>query len=97
MVTEIIIYKLKEGTKNKFWNAFLEKSLPKMKDWNINVVDYEFSVENGLIFHLIRSFNSLEHRNTSLDEFYSSDDWQKGARTEIVESIESSKTTIFES
>lgn len=96
MVTEIIIYKLTEDRKNIFWNAFLKKSLPKIKEWNITIINYGFSVENELIFHLIRSFNSLEHRNISLDEFYRSDDWKKGARTEIIESIESSKTTIFE-
>ncbi len=97
MVREIIIYKLKKNRNEIYWNAFINKSLPAMKEWNIQVLDYGFSMENPLIFHLIRSFNSLEHRNKSLDEFYHSDAWTKCAKNEIIESIESYKTTIFKS
>lgn len=97
MVTEIIIYKLKEDFKNLYWSVFIEKSLPQMKKWNIEVGNYGFSIEDPLTFHLIRFFNSLEHRNDLLKRFYNSDDWQKGAKIQIVESIESYKTTLFES
>ncbi|EQB92723.1 NIPSNAP family protein [Elizabethkingia anophelis] len=96
MVTEIIIYKLKENTEDIYWDAFMKKSLPAMKERGINILNFGFSIENPLIFHLIRSFKSLEDRNRTLEEFYSSDEWRMGARTNIIESIESSKTTIFE-
>ena len=95
MLTEIIIYKLKESMSDAFWEAFINKSLPAMKKGKINISDYGFSLEDPLIFHLIRTFNSLEDRNTLLNEFYNSEDWKKGAREDIMKSIESYKTTTF--
>lgn len=95
MLTEIIIYKLKESMNDIYWKAFINTSLPAMKQRNINISNYGFSLEDPLIFHLIRTFDSLEHRNTLLNEFYNSEDWKFGAREEIMKSIESYKITTF--
>lgn len=96
MITEIIIYTLKKDTEKTYWKAFIEQSLPQMKKWNIEVDSYGFSIENPLTFYLIRSFKSIEYKNRILEKFYNSDDWKKGARNQIIESIESYKTTVFE-
>lgn len=95
MVTEIIIYQLKVGQNQVYWNAFINQSLPLMKEWGIDVVNYGFSLENPLIFHLVRTFESLEHRNQLLDKFYASQDWQQGARSDILNSISASQTTLY--
>lgn len=95
MVTEIIIYQLKEGMEDVYWNAFISASLPAMENWKIKVVNYGFSLEDPSVFHLIRSFDSLQERYETLDTFYASKDWQEGPRTQIISSIASSMTTIY--
>lgn len=97
MVTETIIYQLNKGMEDVYWNAFIEESLPAMEKWKIKVLNYGFSLEDPSVFHLIRSFNSLQQRNEILGAFYASQDWQEGPRTQIISSIASSKTTIYES
>lgn len=95
MVTEIIIYQLHQDKREQYWDAFINQSLPAMKRWNIDVTHYGFSLDNPLIFHLIRTFESLKHRDQILNEFYQSKDWQHGARQHIIDSIDNAKTTVY--
>lgn len=46
MIIVVRIYKLKENVSEKFNKLFIEKSLPMMERWKINVVDYGFSLIN---------------------------------------------------
>ena len=62
MITEIRIYKLKENTAAEFNKVFTEQSLPMMKRWKVNVVDYGFSLIDKNSFYLIRSYENLEQR-----------------------------------
>lgn len=96
MVTEIIIYELKKGMEQIYWQTFIEESLPLMKRWNIIVLKYGFALDNKNTFHLLRTYDSLDHRNSSQNDFYKSNDWRNGPRTKILECIENYSTTIFE-
>ncbi len=65
MITEIRIYKLKENSSENFTEVFTEQSLPMMKRWKINVVDYGFSLIDKESFYLIRNYESVEQRKES--------------------------------
>ena len=62
MITEIRIYKLKENSANLFNTVFTQESLPMMKRWEIDVVDYGFSLIDKDSFYLIRNYGSIEQR-----------------------------------
>jgi len=95
MVTEIIIYKLKKGESENFLKVFLEESLPMMKRWNVEVLQFGFSLDDKNTFHLLRNYKSLTDRNNSQQEFYNSSEWIDGPRKIILKCIENYKTTIF--
>ena len=95
MITEIRIYKLKENSSQKFNDVFAEQSLPMMKRWKINVIDYGFSLIDKECFYLIRNYSSLEQRKESQDAFYNSDEWINGPEKEIMNCIDTYHTTII--
>lgn len=95
MITEIRIYKLKEEFSQNFKKVFTEQSLPMMIHWNINILDYGFSLIDKNSFYLIRSYESIEQRKESQDAFYGSDEWINGPEKEIMNSIESYNTTVI--
>ena len=59
MITEIRIYKLKENASAAFFNVFSKESQPLMQRWNVNVVDYGFSLIDKDSFYLIRNYASI--------------------------------------
>lgn len=97
MITEIRIYKLKENTAAEFNKVFTEQSLPMMKRWKVNVVDYGFSLIDKNSFYLIRSYENLEQRKESQDAFYGSSEWINGPEKQIMSCIDTYNTTIVDS
>ena len=97
MITEIRIYKLKENTEAEFNKVFTEQSLPMMKRWKVNVVDYGFSLIDKNSFYLIRSYENLEQRKESQDAFYGSNEWIDGPEKQIMSCIDTYNTTIVDS
>lgn len=97
MITEIRIYKLKENTAAEFNKVFTEQSLPMMKRWKVNVVDYGFSLIDKNSFYLIRSYENLEQRKESQDAFYGSNEWINGPEKQIMSCIDTYNTTIVDS
>jgi len=97
MITEIRIYKLKENTASEFNKVFTEQSLPMMKRWKVNVVDYGFSLIDKDSFHLIRSYENLEQRKESQEAFYGSDEWINGPEKQIMACINTYNTTLVDS
>ncbi len=91
---EIRTYNLKPGTRNEFHQLVVTKSLPLLKKWKIKVVAYGPSLHDEDSYYLIRSFKSLEDRQKIEDTFYSSDDWLKGPREEIMALIENYTTIV---
>lgn len=97
MITEIRIYKLKENSASDFHKVFAEQSLPMMKRWNVNIVDYGFSLIDKDSFYLIRNYENLEHRKESQEAFYSSEEWLNGPEKIIMDCIETYNTVIVDS
>lgn len=97
MITEIRIYKLKENTAAAFNSVFTEQSLPMMKRWKVNVVDYGFSLVDKDSFHLIRSYESLAQRKESQEAFYGSDEWINGPEKVIMSCIDTYNTSVVDS
>ena len=94
MITEIRIYKFKENSAEKFIKVFTEQSLPMMKRWKINVVDYGFSLIDKESFYLIRNYESVAQRKESQDAFYGSDEWINGPEKEIMNCIDTYNTIV---
>ena len=94
MITEIRIYKFKENSAENFIKVFTEQSLPMMKRWKINVVDYGFSLIDKESFYLIRNYESLAQRKESQDAFYGSDEWINGPEKEIMNCIDTYNTIV---
>ncbi len=94
MITEIRIYKFKENSAENFIKVFTEQSLPMMKRWKINVVDYGFSLIDKESFYLIRNYESVAQRKESQDAFYGSDEWINGPEKEILNCIDTYNTIV---
>lgn len=97
MITEIRIYKFKENSSATFFKVFTEQSLPMMKRWNIDVVDYGFSIIDKESFYLIRNYESVEQRKEIQDAFYGSDEWINGPESEIMGCIDTYNTIVTDS
>jgi len=95
-LVEIRSYNLKEGTRNEFHRLVLEKSLPLLKQWNVDVVAFGPSPHDSNSYYLIRAYENLAERQSSQDAFYNSPDWRQGPREEIVLLIESDTSIVIE-
>ena len=96
MITETRIYKLKENSSENFTEVFTEQSLPMMKRWKINVVDYGFSLIDKESFYLIRNYESVEQCKESQNAFYGSDEWINGPEKEIMNCIDTYNTVVID-
>ena len=93
---EIRSYNLKPGTREEFHRLFIEEAFPLLNRWNVDVVAYGPSLHDENAYYLMRSFDSLAHREQSEDAFYSSDEWRKGPREAIVSLIENYTEVVIE-
>ena len=93
-VLEIRTYRLKSGTGARFHRAVLEKSLPMLERWGVEVVAYGPSLDDGDLYYLVRAYASLDELRESQDAFYGSDEWRQGPREEIVSMIESDISVV---
>lgn len=97
MITEIRIYKLKEGRAAEFEQVFTQQSLPMLQRWKVNVVDFGFSLIDQNVFYLIRNYESTEERENNQDAFYGSEEWINGPEKPIMDCIDTYNTTIVNS
>ena len=95
-LVEIRSYNLKPGRRDEFHRLVLEKSLPMLKKWKVDLVAFGPSPHDDNSYYLIRSYKNLEDRQTSQDSFYGSDEWRKGPREAIVPLIESDTSIVIE-
>ncbi|HXF47872.1 MAG TPA: NIPSNAP family protein [Verrucomicrobiae bacterium] len=93
---EIRAYNLKPGRREEFHRLVLEKSMPMLKRWKVDVVDFGPSLHDGDSYYLIRAYQGLEDRQKSQDAFYGSEEWRKGPRNAIVGLIENHTTVVVE-
>ena len=96
LFVEIRCYNLKPGTRQDFHNLFVERSLPMLKRWKVDVVRYGSSPHDEDSYYLMRAFPSLENREQSENAFYGSDEWKLGPREVILALIENYTTIVIE-
>ncbi|MCT4709230.1 NIPSNAP family protein [Enterobacteriaceae bacterium H11S18] len=92
---EILLYTLKKGTGKKFHKIMVEQSAPLHRASGIDIVSFGNSTHDEDSYYLIRSFDDPAHMKLSQGEFYSSDAWINGPRTEIIERIETSVKSVL--
>jgi len=83
-VVEILTLDIKPGRRDEFHELYISKSLPLLRKWNFDVVAYGPSLHDANSYYVIRSFKSLDDRQSSEDAFYGSDDWKRGPRSAIL-------------
>jgi hypothetical protein len=96
MITEIRTYKLKKDFAELFFKIFTEQSLPMLKSWNVNVVDFGVSIIDDESFYLIRTYDSVAQRKESQEKFYGSEEWINGPEESLMNCIETYNTVVIE-
>ena len=93
---EVRSLNIKPGSRAEFHRLYLNKALPLLKKWKMDVVAFGPSPHDANSYYVIRSFESLEHRQSSEDAYYESSDWRAGPREEMVALIESYIDIVIE-
>ena len=95
-VIEIRTYNLKLGTRDAFHRLVVEKSLPMLARWNVDVVAYGPSLHDADSYYLIRSYASVDDLRQSEEAFYGSAEWREGPREAILALIDSYASAVIE-
>jgi hypothetical protein len=95
-VVEIRSYRLKPGSRGAFHALVVERSIPMLSRWNVDVVAFGPSLHDEDSYVLIRSYESLDQRQASQDAFYGSAEWKEGPREALMATIESYSTVVLE-
>jgi hypothetical protein len=93
-VVEIRCYNLQPGARDAFHKRFVEKALPMLHRFKVDVVAYGPSRADADSYFLIRSFPSVEARQKSEDAFYGSDEWKQGIREATLADIVNYTTIV---
>lgn len=94
-LVEIRSYNLVPGRRDDFHRLVVEKSMPLLRTWNVDVVDFGPSPHDDDSYYLIRAYRDLADRKASQDAFYGSADWRQGPRDEILPLIESHTSIVL--
>ncbi|HKW51537.1 MAG TPA: NIPSNAP family protein [Candidatus Eisenbacteria bacterium] len=95
-LVEIRSYNLKPGHREAFHRLVVEKSLPLLKKWRVDVIDFGPSPHDDNSYYLIRAYRDLVDRQASQDAFYGSSDWRQGPRDEILPLIDTHTSIVLE-
>jgi len=95
-LVEIRSYNLAPGRRADFHRLVVEKSMPLLRKWKVDVVDFGPSPHDDDSYYLIRAYSSLADRQASQDAFYGSPDWRQGPRDEILPLIESHTSIVLD-
>ena len=93
---EIRSYNLKPGTRDAFHRLVLDRALPMLQRWKMEVVAHGPSPHDDTSYYLIRAFGSLDDRRRQQEAFYGSDEWKQGPRDPIVALIDSYTSIVLE-
>jgi hypothetical protein len=93
-VVEVRQYNLKPGVRARFHSRFVERSLPLLRRSNIDVIAYGPSLHDQDSWYLIRAFSSLSERERVEAAFYSSEEWTRDLRAEVMGEISSYTTVV---
>ena len=95
-LVEIRSYNLKAGQRDAFHRLVVEKSLPLLKKWRVDVIDFGPSPHDDDSYYLIRAYRDLADRQASQEAFYGSPDWRQGPRDEILPLIDAHTSIVIE-
>ena len=93
---EIRSYNLKPGRREEFHRLVLDRSMPLVRKWKVDVVDFGPSLHDEDSYYLIRAYGSLAERASSHEAFYASPEWRQGPREAILALIESDTSVVLE-
>ncbi|MBI3229484.1 MAG: NIPSNAP family protein [Burkholderiales bacterium] len=94
-VVEIRTYTLKAGLGQQFHHIMQEQALPLLRATATDVVAAGPSLHTADSYLLIRAYQSIEQRDRSQDEFYSSAAWLQGPRAAVMACIDSYNTAVL--
>ena len=93
---EVRSYNLKHGHREEFHRLVVEQSLPLVRKWKVDVVDFGPSPHDEDSYYLIRAYGSLAERVASHEAFYASPEWRQGPREAIIALIVSDTSVVLE-
>ena len=94
-VVEVRTYSIRQGCRDEFHQLVVEKSIPMLARWKVDVIAFGASLHDDDSYFLIRSYADLAERETSQDAFYSSAEWREGPREAIVSLIENDISVVI--
>ena len=86
-LVEIRAYRLKPGTRAEFHAAAMNRALPMVRAYGMDVVTHGPVPNDDDGYFLVRSFASLAELTAQEDEFYGSAKWREGPRESLVSRI----------
>jgi hypothetical protein len=95
-VVEFRTLHLKPGRRAEFHRLYIERALPLLRRWGMDVVAHGPSLQDENTYYVIRRFDSLPNREQLEDAYYGSDDWRLGPREAMLALIESYLDTVLE-
>lgn len=95
-VIEIRSYQLVPGSRDRFHQLIIERSLPLMRNLGMDVVDLGPSLHDADSYFLIRAFDDMDTLEAEQTAFYTSPAWREGPRAAIVELIASDRNVVVE-
>lgn len=93
-VIEIMLYTLKPGTGQEFFEIMRRESVPLHRRVGIDIVWHGQSMHSKDGYGLIRAFADMATLEAQLAKFYASEAWQTGPRAAIMERIETTTKIV---
>jgi hypothetical protein len=94
-VVEILQYRLKAGSGERFHTIMKDHSVPLHKQSGLVVLEYGISLHAPDAYYLMRLFDGVDEMERVLHHFYHSNAWLEGPRAEIIELIEESHRVVL--
>ena len=94
-VIEIRTYRLKPGSQAAFHRLVVERSLPMLRRWHVDVVALGPSTGDTLGYYLMRAYASVDAMDREQEAFYASREWNDGPRTHVVELIDECVSVVL--
>ena len=92
---EIRTYRLQPGTIGAFHHVVHTLAVPMLRAKGMDVVAYGRSGREEETYFLVRPYASRQTLEKEQNDFYGSDDWRQGPRSELVDRIETYVNTLM--
>lgn len=94
-VVEILQYRLQTGSGERFHHIMQHHSVPLHHESGITVLNYGISLHAPDAYYLLRLFDGAAEMEQVLHDFYQSQAWKEGPRTDIIALIEESHRVVL--